>query len=257
MTRFTREELRELAPMHALGATTPEEAAAMEAAMETDHELAAEVASFRDVPAMLATAAPVTPAPAVREALLAAVAAPLRLEPAPVSAWRRAMPMLAAASLVVAALAGLASVRTQREAEALRTTNLALSSELARRERTLNTMLEGERDLHLVQVGAAAGERGPGIQFFWNARQGRGVAHVFRLAPAPAGRDYQLWALVNGRPVSLVVFDSDADGHALVDVEGLATSVAGVTDILVSVEPEGGSPQPTTTPFLGGKFPGA
>ena len=26
--------------------------------------------------------------------------------------------------------------------------------------------------------------------------------------------------------------------------------------VLVSVEPKGGSPQPTTAPFIGGKFPG-
>lgn len=269
MMKFTRDELRELAPLHALGATTPDEAAAMEAAMATDPELAAEVASFRDVPAMLATAEPVTPSPALRGKLLAA-AAPQgmahaavtgatsgpRLVPDTPSVARRWAPVLAAASLVIATLVGVEALRARGELDRLRNTNVALADQLARRERTLNAMFMGERDLYLVQVGAKEEATGPGVQFFWNAKEGRGVAHVFRLARAPEGRDYQIWALVNGKPVSLVVFNSDAEGHAIVDIDGLATSVEGVTDVLVSVEPKGGSPQPTTAPFIGGKFPG-
>ncbi len=235
--------------------------------MATDPELAAEVASFRDVPAMLATAESVTPSPALRGALLAAAAAapqgarpdaapgPQRVPNAP-SVARRWAPMLAAASLVIAALVGADGLRARRELDRVRSTNIALAEQLERRERTLNAMFMGERDLYLVQVGAKEEATGPGVQFFWNAREGRGVAHVFRLARAPEGRDYQIWALVNGKPVSLVVFNSDAEGHAIVDIDGLATSVEGVTDVLVSVEPKGGSPQPTTAPFLGGKFPG-
>ncbi|MCC7001468.1 MAG: anti-sigma factor [Gemmatimonadaceae bacterium] len=272
MTRYSRDELRELAPLHALGATTPDEAAAMEAAMATDPELAAEVASFRDVPAMLATAQPVTPSAALRGQLLAAASAlpqdagpsvasagtvsgPRRVSAAP-SAARRWAPMLAAASLVIATLVGADGLRSRRELDRLRNTNVALAEQLQRRERTLDAMFMGERDLYLVQVGAKEEATGPGIQFFWNAKQGRGVAHVFRLARAPEGRDYQIWALVNGKPVSLVVFNSDAEGHAIVEVDGLATSVNGVTDVLVSLEPKGGSPQPTTAPFIGGTFPG-
>lgn len=265
MTRYSRDELRELAPLHALGATTPDESAAMEAAMATDPELAAEVASFRDVPAMLATARPVTPSPALRGALLAAAAAAPQVQATTVvqrvpdspSALRRWAPMLAAASVVMASLLGFDLLRARRSLADLRDANVVLADQLARRERTLNSMLEGERDLYLVQVGASETATGPGIQFFWNAKQGRGVAHVFRLSPAPEGRDYQIWALVNGKPVSLVVFNSDSDGHALVDIDKLATAVDGVTDVLVSLEPKGGSPQPTSTPFIGGKFPGA
>ena len=38
----------------------------------------------------------------------------------------------------------------------------------------------------------------------------------------------KIWALVDGKPVSLAVFNSDAAGHALVEVEGIARSVRGV-----------------------------
>ncbi len=267
MTRFTRDELFELAPMHALGATTPEEAAAMEAAMTEDATLAAEVASFRAVPATLATAAPVAPSPSVRAALLAVAASvPVAAAPsdAPAAAVRelraasrmpRWVPMLAAASLVIAVGAVVDGVRVRNEAATMEEVNRLLTARLKARESTLDAMLMGERELYLVQVGDPVEAQGPGLQFFWNAKEGKAVAHAFRLPPAPAGRDYQIWALVDGKPVSLVVFNSSDDGHALVDVQGVSSNVRGVTDILISVEPKGGSPQPTTAPFLGGKFP--
>lgn len=259
MTRFTREELIELAPAHALGATTADEAEAMERAMRSDPALAAEVAAYRSVTATLATAAPVTPHPRVRESLLAAARTvpPLRVERTTsfrVPSW---VPALLAASVVLMASGAIYGVRMRRAAEGLRASNAELSAQLARRERVLNSLLEGEGQLHLVQVGADSAGTGPGLQFYWNARQGKAVAHVFRLKPAPTGRDYQIWALVDGKPVSLAVFNSDADGHALVEVEGIARSVRGVTAVLVSVEPVGGSVQPTTAPFLAGTFPGA
>ena len=128
---------------------------------------------------------------------------------------------------------------------------------LQARERTLNSLLEAERDLRVVHLQSEAGLTGPGIQFFWNTKQGRAVAHVFRLQPAPAGHDYQIWALVDGKPVSLSVFNSDSDGNALVEQFTLPGTTAGVSAVLVSVEPKGGSPQPTTTPFLAGNFSGS
>ena len=92
---------------------------------------------------------------------------------------------------------------------------------------------------------------------FCNAPFTGAIAHVFRLKPAPDGRDYQIWALVDGKPVSLSVFNSDADGRALVQEFTLPGTIAGVSAVLVSVEPKGGSVQPTTTPFLAGNFSGS
>jgi anti-sigma-K factor RskA len=94
--------------------------------------------------------------------------------------------------------------------------------------------------------------KGPGIQFFWNERQQKGIAHAFRLRPAPAGKSYQLWIIRDGKPESVKVFNSDPDGHALVEGLTLPAKAAGVTQVLLTLEPAGGSPLPTTTPFVGG-----
>lgn len=62
-----------------------------------------------------------------------------------------------------------------------------------------------------------------------------------RLAQAPAeGRTYQLWQIRGGAPVSLGVFGQDV----------LTASLPQGASIAVSVEPPGGSPQPTTTPLF-------
>ncbi len=264
MTTYSHDELRELAPLFALGATTPEETAAIEAAMRTDRALAAEVQAFRGVTETMsaAQARSVTPSPELRGALLAAVAKePVRgARETQVLAIRRLpswVPIALAASLVVAVGLGADAWRQRGELARLRSSVAALDAKLADRDRTLNTVLDAEKDLYVVHLTSSAGETGPGIQFFWNAKQGKVVAHAFRLAPAPAGRDYQIWALVDGKPVSIKVFNSDPDGHALIEDFTVPTTAAGVSAVLVSLEPKGGSPQPTTTPFLAGTFPAA
>src|SRR5207237_2968007 len=70
MSRLSRDELFDLAAAYALGATTPEESAEIEAAMPTSPQLAAEVASFREVTAELAKIKTVAPSPAIRERLM-------------------------------------------------------------------------------------------------------------------------------------------------------------------------------------------
>lgn len=68
---------------------------------------------------------------------------------------------------------------------------------------------------------------------------GRVYVHLSR--PAGAGQTYQLWQIQAGVPVSLGVFDE----------AGLLTAALppGAT-VAVSVEPPGGSPQPTTAPLF-------
>ena len=229
---YTRDDLMELAPVHALGATTRSEADALEAAMRTDEGLRREVAAHREVAATLASGAEVTPSPALRTELLSAVRRERRLP-----AW---VPVALAASLLVTA--GLASY------------SIRLRERLTARERTLNTLLEAGRGLHVAHLVGEGGATGPGIQFFWNEPQSSAVAHVFRLPPAPAGRTYQIWAIADGKPVSIALFNSGLDGHALVERFTLPASVAGISAVAVTVEPEGGSPQPTTTPFLAGSL---
>ena len=208
-----------------------------------------------------------TPAPAVRERLLSRVHREARVaskDDAPNAVSSRArqwsvpprFALLAAAALLLVAVglgAGtFALLGRQRELEASR---VALAAHLEHRETTLNTLLHAEKDLRVIHLKAADTVKGPGIQFFWNEKMHSGVAHAFRLPPAPANHDYQLWAIVDGRATSVKVFDSDPDGHALVESLTLPPTSRGATAIYVTVEPDGGSTAPTTEPFLRGVVP--
>jgi len=77
--------------------------------------------------------------------------------------------------------------------------------------------------------------------------------YVEDLPTAPANRAYQLWAVPDGaKPVSAVVFNTDANGTAMLELP--APMVAGMLTAAVTEEPERGSPQPTTLAFnLAGK----
>ena len=60
-------EMRDLAPAYALGALSPEEARAFEAALAKSPELQREVAEYRELNAVLAAGQPVHPPAALRE----------------------------------------------------------------------------------------------------------------------------------------------------------------------------------------------
>lgn len=273
MTSRACDELHELASAYALDALPPDEATRVEAYLALSPALAEEVRALREAAAALAHTERAVPSPALRARLLSRVAATPQAAPrdappaapaaAPVrdirsapSQARRvwlapALGGLAAASLLVA-VTSRGTIGDLERASAARDTSLAAATErLARREAQLNTVLEADANLKLVLL-AGADPAGPGIQFFWNAKQGRGIIHAFRLPPAPAGKTYQFWVIRDGRPMSVRVFDSDPDGHAMVEGLALPASWDGVTVAAVTLEPAGGSPQPTTTPFLVG-----
>ena len=97
----------------------------------------------------------------------------------------------------------------------------------------------------------AATGQAPSARLFWSPSRRRVVMAVFHLAPAPAGRTYQLWAIAQGKPVSIGIFNTTPDGRAVSAMTlpaGLSFELTAVTE-----EPAGGSPQPTQTPFLIGK----
>jgi len=89
----------------------------------------------------------------------------------------------------------------------------------------------------------------PSAQLYWNRTRNTIVIAAHDLPPAPAGRIYQLWGIAQGsNPVSLGTFDSDLTGRA-VALFSLPPGVRFQTGA-VTEEPAGGSPQPTTDPFL-------
>ncbi|MEO8448159.1 MAG: anti-sigma factor [Gemmatimonadota bacterium] len=262
MTPAELDSLRELAPGYALGALTPEETRAFEAALGQSPELGREVAELREVNALLNLRSGPKPSPALKQRLMASVRdEKVVVLPAPRPSSGLPLKIGLAASLLLAAgLAGWAwSLRqgvSERETAIadLRRALAASDAKLTARERTLNTVLMAEHDLSLVRL-AAVGAQAPGIQFFWNKRSNEAIVHAFRLTPAPAGKVYQLWLMRDGKPIPSVTFNSSPDGHALVTSFELPPG-GGFNAAAVTVEPTGGSLQPTTPVIMFGSVAG-
>lgn len=128
------------------------------------------------------------------------------------------------------------------------------TSRLAAREKTLATLLGGGNDVTLVRLSPNQ-PAGPGMQVFWNVREGRAIVSASGLSQIARDRAYALWMIRDGKPVAIALFTPDASGRAVVQDIAVPTDLAGVAAFAVTEEPSAGSPQPTMTPFLVGAVP--
>lgn len=106
-------------------------------------------------------------------------------------------------------------------------------------------------DARYVDLMSADGDRAYG-RVAWMPGGGAAVLRGEGLPLLPPDRTYQLWLIgADGVPVSAGVFQSDAQGDALLIFEP-TTPLNEVAAIGISSEPAGGSPAPTTEPMAVG-----
>jgi len=246
---FRRSELHSLAAPYALDALEPHEHKRFEKHLKHCDSCAAEVRALREDAVRLAwsTAAP-APA-AMRDRVLMAVRTtpqePARAQPQartraerPPSRARRSAfsPFLiplasttAAAALVVAALFGMQASRTQDQ----------LTEERAQAREIAHVLAAPD-----ARSGAGRDANGQGIGVVASASRHTAVVTSAGLGTPSNERVHQLWLMrPEGKPRSLGLLDGDTPLIAT----GLDTDA---TSLAVTVEPSGGSPQPTTAPVV-------
>ncbi len=87
--------------------------------------------------------------------------------------------------------------------------------------------------------------------FYWNQEKNVGHMIVQNLPATPANKDYQLWAIVDGKPVSLGVMRME-NGKIVIEIKNVP---AKATQFAVTLEKEGGMPQPNLEQlYLSGKI---
>lgn len=249
----------DLAPAYALGALSPDEARAFERELARSTELQRELAEYREVCALLATAGGVAPPPALKTRLVnrvrddKAVSLDQRRNQSPPSR-RSLLPRLVLGGALAAAVILAVAYRQQAGSlrASLRTADSVLAErtgKLATREAELNAILEP--GVQLVTL-TTTGETSPVVQVFWDRRNNLALMHSFRLKPARAGRAYQLWLLPRqGNPIASTVFNTEPDGHGL--VTRIPIPDPSIGGFALTEEPASGSPQPTSKPFLSGR----
>jgi anti-sigma-K factor RskA len=210
------EALHELTAAYALDALDPAERVEYEEHLATCESCREELAQLSVVAAQLAFAAdPVSPPPALRARILEAAQAE-RPNVAPLRP-RWLYPVAAVAAVAACVAIGLA------------VWDVSLHDQLSTANRQALTR---------VPVSGV-----PGTLVV--SPNGSAALLVSRIAPAPAGKTYEAWILQGKKATSAGLFLA-RDGSAFVPIEGKVPKGGRVA---VTVEPAGGSPQPTTTPL--------
>lgn len=88
-----------------------------------------------------------------------------------------------------------------------------------------------------------------------NLQARKAVILISALAPA-VGKDYELWLIRAGTPLPAGILKPGQDGKVLAEVDPSLLQAGGPEVFAVTVEPPGGSPAPTTSPFLIGSVKG-
>jgi anti-sigma-K factor RskA len=269
MSHPEQESPLDLAAAYALGALAPDEVQRFEAFLATSPEAQREVAEFRDVAALLALAGvDAAPGAELRQRVLARVEAEKDMALGPAKgvgrgaggSGARSSGLIwgaLAASLVAAVGLGVGYVDLRNQVGELRSEIASRELILARtrqqlieRDATLRAILEP--GVQLFQL-TASGDPEPGIQLFWDQRRNQAIIHGFRLRPVPPGRAYQLWFIQDGKPVPSVTFKPETTGNAKVEQVPVPTGGT-ISAAAVTVEPESGSPQPTSPILLVGSL---
>jgi hypothetical protein len=76
---------------------------------------------------------------------------------------------------------------------------------------------------------------------YWNMNSSEVYFNADNLTETPAGKQYQLWAIVNGKPVDMGVIDIQ---NSVISFQKMK-SVKDAQAFAVTVEKAGGSPEPT------------
>jgi len=276
--------LDDLLPAHALGALDGEDRAALEQALGASAggvELAARAASWtREIEALSATVAPVAPSQIVRARLLQRIAqeaaraaaesarAPIVSAPSAIAVDEpaRAPWLLRAVAAVLLAVVGWGAfdrAALHRELESLRSNDQQLAAQLAAMHQQLKSSnvelarLESQArivsapDMHPVVLAGLESAPRSTARTFVSPRDGKALFYAYGLPAAPAGKQYQLWFIADGKPVSGGVFDVDASGNAALLVDHVAP-VESIQAWAVTVEPAGGLPAPSGAMVLKG-----
>ncbi|MFJ5829497.1 anti-sigma factor [Streptomyces sp. NPDC093089] len=237
-------DIHTLAAAYALDALDDAERRDFELHLRTCEACRQEAAEFEATTARLAAAASQTPPAAAKAQVMAAIEEVRQLPPrvpAPSSTpafsnifRRRSVSLALAASVAAAALGGVAVWQTQNKQ--------AVEQQARQAQQQLDAVsaVLAAPDARTVHGKAANGALTTVVS---SDRQNKAVFTAANLPAPGAGKTYQLWLDHDGTmsPAGLI----DHDGTVVLTGNPADAGAVGLT-----LEPTGGSPQPTTTPLM-------
>ncbi len=265
------EKFTELVALYAIGALDGEELRGFESYLRTaSADEQRELRELTDVTAMMPLALPQPLVPArLKSRLMARVeleAEELRPTPAKILEftprrerfsffnWFNWQPALTAATLLLAITSGLLlwqNSKVSRERDQLAQQVAELSQ--------LNVASQKQLDELVTQTTrfvSLSGKEVPtaNAKVFWDTTRNEWVVYIFNLPAAPADKDYQLWYITTDQQkVSARVFGTDAKGRTELRIALPQNVAPRIAATAVTLEPKGGSPQPTSNLYLVGQ----
>jgi anti-sigma-K factor RskA len=84
----------------------------------------------------------------------------------------------------------------------------------------------------------------------WNKNARQWAIYIFDLPAPPSDMDYQLWYVTKNAKISAAVFRTDERGRTVLNLTPPPDALADLAATAVTLEPRGGSPQPTGKFYL-------
>ncbi len=177
--------------------------------------------------------------------------------PVPVSKPIYNFTWIAAASVGLVLLSfALFLVNQLRESQkvqvTLRSTNTGLQDEI---KQLRDRQLSSDAVLALLKqpgtrvIPVVGNEKAPGAKLavYWNANLKQVAVEVSGMPKLPDDQQYQLWSLVNGKPIDAGVFENLPTAG---QIQRLSRAIGAADAFAVTIERRGGSPTPTLTALV-------
>jgi len=233
--------------LYVLGAFDADEERAIATHVKSCPECAEKLAAARARVAGLGySAAPADPPARVKQRLMRRIQATpaAQSEGKRASFWRRPATAWAFAAAIALLCIGLAAenYRANRQVRAFQAEAQRQETVLAQARAILELL--NAPDTEGITLTAAGAKPLPAGRVFYHPNRGL-LFYATNLSAPPAGRTYQLWLVpAQGSPISAGVFEPDPKGSASIILPKLPSGIAAKA-FAVTVEPQGGVPQPT------------
>ena len=252
-----------LLELYVMGLASPEEVRDVEAWAEQYPEVAAEIAAIEKGMESYAQAYAVQPDESVKAKVMAGIGATPKEENGGIvkdiysvadpkvrslAGWK----WVAAASVILLIGSAVMNVMYYNKYSEASKGLAETQQQLALEQQRVNDM---NGDMKIVQGGTPVALKGMDVmpdataKIFWIKNTGEVAIDASNLPDAPAGMQYQFWAIVDGAPVSggMIITNDKGKKFRLQKMKSFGKAQA----FAVSLEKEGGSPTPTKVVSMG------
>ncbi len=264
-------KLKEIAPLYVIGALDEKTAREVEASLDSaTPEQQRVVARWRDVAALLPQALPLqTPPDYLRERLLNRIVEGTQQTPIEIAVEESSLLEMAEQderNVLPFVQPRRAESKTARWLLIAATALLAFTAgylfkknaDLARERDDLSKEIAGWRGQVVdivsprTRIITMVGEETPqaNAKVVWDTKAQQWVIYIFDLPAPPSDKDYQLWYVTQNAKISAAVFRTDEQGQSVLKLTLPPEALAGLAATAVTLEPRGGSPQPTGKFYL-------